>query len=252
MNDPLALAALGILLVRPGVLVVATPVFGGAFVPAPVRVALTVVLGVLLMPAVPVTAPPSPAAAAVLVAGEAVIGLALSMSLRVLVAGAELAGHVAGFQIGISYAAIVDPMTGARNNVLSMLYGSLATITFLGVNGHHAMLRVLADSYAALPPGSWHLASSTVPAAARLLGVVFTLGVQLAMPLVIVLLMVEIVLGLVSRVAPALNLMVIGFPIRLGIGLLTLAVVIQVVPSAVVRYAPAAFEAATRLAWSPR
>jgi len=252
MNDPFTLAALGILLVRPGVLVVATPVFGGAFIPVPVRVALTLVLGVLLMPAVPVSAPSSPASAAVLVAGEAVIGLALSMSLRVLVAGAELAGHVAGFQIGISYAAIVDPMTGARNNVLSMLYGTLATIAFVGVNGHHTILRVLASSYDALPPGSWHMASSTVPAAARLLGIVFTLGVQLAMPLVIVLLMVEIVLGLVSRVAPALNLMVIGFPIRLGVGLLTLAVVIQAVPGAVVRYAPAAFEAATRLAWSPR
>jgi flagellar biosynthetic protein FliR len=114
------------------------------------------------------------------------------------------------------------------------------------------MLRVLVNSYEALPVGMWHVAPSTVPAAARLLGIVFTLGVQLAMPLIIVLLMVEIVLGLVSRVAPALNLMVIGFPIRLGIGLLTLAVVIQAAPGAVVRYAPAAFEAATRLAWSPR
>jgi flagellar biosynthetic protein FliR len=252
MNDPVALAAIGILLVRPGVLVVATPVFGGAFVPAPVRIGLTLLLAVLLMPAVPVSAPSSPVAVAVVVAGEAAIGLALSMSLRVLVAGAELAGHLAGFQIGISYAALVDPMTGARNQVVSLLYGSLATLTFLGVNGHHTMLRVLVNSYEALPVGMWHVAPSTVPAAARLLGIVFTLGVQLAMPLIIVLLMVEIVLGLVSRVAPALNLMVIGFPIRLGIGLLTLAVVIQAAPGAVVRYAPAAFEAATRLAWSPR
>ncbi len=252
MNDPLALAAIGILLVRPGVLVVATPVFGGTFVPTPVRLALTLILGVLLVPSVPVTPPSSPVAVAVIVAGEAVVGLALSLSLRALVAGAELAGHLAGFQIGISYAAIVDPMTGARNNVLSMLYGSLAMLTFLGVNGHHTMLRVLVNSYEALPVGMWHVAPSTVPAAARLLGVVFTLGVQLAMPLVIVLLLVEIVLGLVSRVAPALNLMVIGFPIRLGVGLLALAVVIQAAPSAVVRYAPAAFEAASRLAWSPR
>jgi flagellar biosynthetic protein FliR len=252
MNDPFTLVGIGIILVRPGVLVVATPLFGGTFVPPQVRIALTVILGVLLLPAVRVPETLSPAAVALIVAGEAVIGLALSMSIRVLVAGAELAGHVAGFQIGISYAALIDPMTGARNNILSMLYGSLAIIAFLGVNGHHAMLRVLASSYEALPPGAWHVGPGMAASVARLLGIVFSLGVQLAMPLVIVLLMVEIVLGLVSRVAPALNLMVIGFPIRLGVGLLALAVAIQVVPGAIQRYAPAAFDAAVRLAWSPR
>lgn len=252
MNDPLTLVALGVILVRPGVLVVATPLFGGTFVPPHVRIALTMMLGVLLLPAVRVPVTLSPASVAWVVAGEAVIGLALSMSIRVLVAGAELAGHVAGFQIGISYAALIDPMTGARNNILSMLYGSLAIITFLGVNGHHALLRVLAASYEALPPGAWHVGPGMAASVARLLGIVFSLGVQLAMPLVIVLLMVEVVLGLVSRVAPALNLMVIGFPIRLGVGLLALAVAIQVVPGAIQRYAPAALDAAARLAWSPR
>jgi flagellar biosynthetic protein FliR len=252
MNDPIAMVALGILLVRPGVLVVATPIFGGTFVPPHVRVALTVILAVLLMPAVRVPQTIAAANVAWIVAGEVVVGVALSMGIRVLIAGAELAGHVAGFQIGLSYAALVDPMSGARNNLLSVLYASLAILTFLGVNGHHAMLRALARSYEMLPPGTWHMDPGMAGTVARLLGIVFLLGTQLALPIVIVLLLVEVVLGLVSRAAPALNLMVIGFPLRVGIGLLALGVGIQVVPGVIARYAPAALETASRLAWGHR
>jgi flagellar biosynthetic protein FliR len=252
VNDALPLVALGIILVRPGVLIVATPVFGGAFTPAPVRIALTLALGVVLMPLVPMPAPTSVAGLALIVAGEAAVGLALAMSIRALIAGAELAGHVAGFQVGIGYAAIVDPQSGARNNVLSALYGTLATIVFLGINAHHALLRALARSYDILPPGNWQANTGLAEAATRLLGIVFLLGVQLAMPVIIVLLMVEVALGLVSRVAPALNLMVIGFPLRLGVGFLVLAVGIQVLPGAIARYVPAALDAAVRLAWAHR
>lgn len=248
MNEALPLAALGVLLVRPGVLVVASPVFGGQFVPVPVRLALTAVLAVLMMPLVAVPAGLSSMALAAVVAGEAIIGFALAFSIRAIVAGAELAGHVAGFQIGMSYAALVDPQTGVRNNLTASLYASLATIVFFAINGHHAMLRALTQSYRALPPGQWHVADSTVGTVTRILGLVFLLGVQLAMPVVIVLLLVELALGLVSRVAPALNLMVFGFPIRVSVGLLALAAGIAVVPEVVRRYAPAALEAASRLA----
>ena len=252
MNDPFALVALGIVMVRPGVLIITTPIFGGTHVPPQIRIALSVILGLLVMPAVQVPTNLSAWAIAVLVAGEVVIGVGLSMAVRVLVAGAELAGHVVGFQIGFSYASLVDPMTGVRNNMLALLYSSLTIVTFLGINGHHALLRVMAESYTVLPIGAWHIGPSMLSAIVRLLGIVFLLGVQLAMPIVIVLLMVELMLGLLSRVAPALNLMVVGFPVRVGLGLLALAVGVQAVPGAIARYAPAALEVALRLAWNPR
>jgi flagellar biosynthetic protein FliR len=250
MNDASALISLGILMVRPGMLIIATPVFGGDFVPPNVRIALTAIIGLLLMPLVQVSQPPTAMAMGWIVFGEAVVGLSLAMSLRVLVAGAELAGQVTGFQIGISYAALVDPMSGARNNILSLLYSSLTILTFLGINGHHILLRALSQSYVTLPPGTWHVNAGMGEAVMRLLGIVFALGVQLAMPIVIVLLLVEVVMGLISRVAPALNLMVVGFPLRVGVGMLALAAGIQVVPGVVAHYVPAAIDAAMRLAGS--
>lgn len=152
MNDPFALVALGVVMVRPGMLVIATPFFGGSYVPPHVRIALTVIVGLLLMPTVQLPTDLSAGSLVLIVAGESAIGLALSMAIRVLVAGAELAGHVAGFQIGFSYASLVDPLTGARNNMLSLLYSSLTIVTMFGINAHHALLRVLAHSYEALPP----------------------------------------------------------------------------------------------------
>jgi flagellar biosynthetic protein FliR len=252
MNEALPLAALGVLLVRPGAFVLATPIFGGQFVPQPIRLALTVILAVLMFPAVTLPEPQSYAGVARIVAAEMIVGLALALAIRVLVAGAELAGYVAGFQIGFSYAALVDPQTGARNNVVALLYGSMATVAFLGVNGHHALLRALARSYEALPPGAWTLDGLSGLAVTRMLGLVFIIGAQLAMPIVAVLFIVEVGLGLASRAAPSLNLMSLGFSLRLIFGLIVLALVIQVVPGAVVRYAPAALEAALRLVWGPR
>lgn len=248
MSDAFPLAALGVLMVRPGMLIVTSPIFGGQFVPPQVRLALTAILGLMLLPLVQAPADLSPFRLIVVIAGEAIVGAALALSIRALVAGAELAGHVAGFQIGVSYAALIDPQSGVRNNVVALLYASLATVAFFAVNGHHALLRALVRSYEWMPPGQWHADAGGVAAIAALLGLVFQLGTQLAMPVIIVLMLVELTLGVLSRAAPALNLMAAGFSIRVSVGLLVLAVGISVVPDAIARYAPSALAAASRLA----
>ena len=206
-----SLAGLGLLVIRPGLMVTAAPILGGSFVPPVVKVGLTVLLGLLAAPALGPLVFDTPVALALAAAHEAVVGLALGLSVRVLVEGAQLAGQLAGFQIGLSYAALVDPQTGARNNVLAMLYGNVAALTFLGIDGHHALLRALAASYGAVPLGLGGLEPAP-QVVAHLFGLVFALGAQLAAPVVVSLLLVEVALGLVSRAAPALNLLMFGFP----------------------------------------
>ena len=83
--------------------------------------------------------------------------MALALAIRALVAGAEFAGHLAGYQIGLSYGAIIDPQSGVRNNVLAVALRQPALLTFLAINGHHAFIRALAASYAALPIGAGHV-----------------------------------------------------------------------------------------------
>jgi len=145
------LIVFGVLLVRIGMVVALTPVFGGTWAPAQIKVGLTVVLAAMLAPLVPLPAIENPAALAAIVAHESVIGLALSMGIRVLVAAAELGGYLVGFQVGFSYAGIVDPQSGVRNNVLAVLYSSLTLLAVFDANLHHQMLRLLVATYDAVP-----------------------------------------------------------------------------------------------------
>jgi flagellar biosynthetic protein FliR len=239
---------LGLLLIRPGLLVSTAPPFGAQYTPTPVKLGLSIVLGVVMAPLVAMPTSVTLAVLTVLVAREAVIGLALGMSVRILMAGAEVAGQLAGFQLGFAYAATVDPQTGARNNVVASLYSSLTLLTYLLLNGHHALLRALAESYRVMPIGLGHVEAGVLRATMAMMGVVFAFGVQVAAPIVVVLLIAELALGLVSRAAPALHLIVVGAPLRLMAGLVALAAAIGVLPNAVARLVTPTLELAGRLA----
>lgn len=240
MNFP-DLAGLAVLLVRPGMLVIATPFLGAVSAPAITRIGLTVLIALAVAPLVPVPANLSLAGLAAAVLREAAIGLALAMAIRVLVFGAEFAGHFAGYSIGLSIGSLIDPQTGVRNNIFALLYGNIAVLTVLATNTHHRLLSALVDSYAAVPIGLGGLDASLGGQVARMLGMVFVIGVRIAAPLVVVLLVVELALGLAGRVAPALNVMMSGAPIRLAIGLFVAAATVQMVPAIIERYIPMAF-----------
>jgi flagellar biosynthetic protein FliR len=227
--DFMPIARLGILLVRPGALLMMAPGFGGQQVPVPARIGLTVLLALALAPAV--TLPEGPNASIVItVFREVAIGLSLGLAARALIAGAELAGHLCSQQIGFSYAATINPEGGARNGVLASLYGMLAVFTWLGIGGHHLLLRALHASYEGLPIGAGHVDASLLESVRQVMGLVFTVGIRLASPLVAVLLLVEIAVGLISRAAPALSFYVIGDPVRLAVGLIVVAATISTVP----------------------
>jgi flagellar biosynthesis protein FliR len=221
----------GMLLVRPGMLIALAPALGGAHLPMPVKVGLTVLVSIGLLPSVNVPVDLPELSLGVVVAREAIIGLSLGFALRALIAAAEFAGHLSGQQIGFSYGATIDPQSGVRNNMLATLYGSLATLGFLAINGHHMALRALAQSYAALPIGGGQLDASVVSSVRDIFALVFVVAIRLAAPIVIVLLVVELVIGLISRASPALNYMVIGYPVRLMVGLTLLAALVPVIPA---------------------
>jgi flagellar biosynthesis protein FliR len=237
-----------LLLVRPGMLIMAAPSFGGTFAPAPVRLGLTVFVAVSLLPVVGLPDAAGTVAIAPTVLRELAIGLAIAMAVRAVLAGAELAGHLAGFQIGFAYGSLVDPQSGARHTHLAVLYGNLALLAFLAANGHHALLRAITSSYVTLPVGSGAVNASLVPAITELLGIVFVLGVRLAMPVIVLLLCLELALGLMARAAPGINLMIVGMPIRIIVGLLVVALVVPIMPTVVVRFITPALDAGLRAA----
>jgi len=233
VNEFSTMAQLGILVARPGALIAAAPAFGGAFAPPPVRIGLAIMIAVLLVPAVPPQSFASTAGLGLVVAREMAIGVLMALSLRAILAGAELGGHLTGSQLMLSYGSVVDPQGGVRSNLVANLYGNLALITFLLMNGHHALLRALAASYTAIPIGEGGIGVSLGTTVVQLLGIVFVLGARLAAPIVVVMLLVEVGTAIMARVAPSLNLMAVAPPIRVAVGLLAMATMVPLVPSIV-------------------
>ena len=231
MIELAVLERFGLLIVRPAMLVAITPALGGTHLPVPVKVGLTVLIAVGLLPSVAVPRGLPELTLTVIVAREVVIGLSIGFAMRALIAAAEFAGHLSGQQIGFSYGATIDPQSGVRNNMLAMLYGSLATLGFLAINGHHAVLRALVQSYGALPIGGGSLDASIVSSVRDILGLVFVVAVRLAAPIIVVMLVLEVVIGLISRTSPALGFMVIGYPLRLMVGLVLLATLVGTIPA---------------------
>jgi flagellar biosynthetic protein FliR len=231
--------ALGVLVVRPGLLMATAPAFG-TFLPAQVRIGLTLLLALVTAPVVRLPPIESLAMLTVVLVREATIGLALGLAMQALIAAVELAGHLVGFQMGLSYSALVDPLSGVRNNLVAGLYTNMTLVALLLANGHHAFLRALVDSYTSLPVGTGAIAGSLPETIASLLGLVFDLGVRLAAPVVLVLVMTEVAMSLIARAAPSLNILVVGAPLRLMIGLILLGLVIPgVTRIAVSRLQPA-------------
>jgi flagellar biosynthetic protein FliR len=229
--DLTVLVRFAVLLIRPGMVVMLAPGLGGAHINARTKIGLTVLLAIGLLPSVIVPGATIEVPLSILVAREIAIGMSIAFVVRALIAGAEFAGHLSGYQMGFSYAATVDPQSGVRNNTLATLYGMLATLGFLAINGHHAVLRALAASYQRLPIGSGHIDPSLVSSVREILALVFVVAVRLAAPIIVVLIIVELIIGLIARAQPALSFQVIGYPIRIVIGLFVLGLMVATIPA---------------------
>jgi len=104
-------------------------------------VGLTLIIAIVLAPFVAVPEALTPAGVAIVVLREVGIGLALSLAIRIVVLAADFAGHLTGYQIGLSMGSLIDPQTGVRNNTIAILYANLAIIMSFATNAHHSLLR---------------------------------------------------------------------------------------------------------------
>lgn len=235
---------LGILLVRPGALVMTTPLFGTPFAPTQVRLGLTVLFAMLVAPVVEVPALATTPAMSWVIGREMALGIAMGLSIRILVAVAEGAGQLTGYQVGLSYGAMLDPQSGVRNSTLAILYANLTLVLCLLLGVHHEVIRAWLASYEVLPIGVGSVDPSIGPLVARTLGFIFIGALRLAAPVIAVLMVVEVMMGLMSRAAPSLNLLVVGAPLRLPVGLLVAAAALAALPTLLTRLLPGALELA--------
>jgi flagellar biosynthetic protein FliR len=206
---------------RIGACLMVAPMFGARFVPARTRVVLAAAITALVIPLVPPPAiAPFSAAGFVVVAQQLLIGVAMGFALQVIFDSLGLAGQLLANSMGLSFAFNVDPLRGSSTAALGQLYIILATLTFLALGGHLALLEVLVNGFTTLPVGTTGLGREGLWSMVLWGGQLFAGALMIALPGVTALLIVNLAFGVVSRAAPTLNLFAVGFPISLVVGLL--------------------------------
>jgi flagellar biosynthetic protein FliR len=202
----------------------ALPVLGQRMVPMRVRVALALLITLAALPGLPPVTPVALDAppALLLVAQQLVIGIALGFSVRLVFAAIEFAGELVGLQMGLNFAGFFDPISAGTATPSSRFFGTTVAWLFIVINGHLVVIAALAQSFTAFPVGPEPFAFLRATEPQRWGAEIFSTGLWIALPLITMLLLVNFVLGAISRVAPQINIFAIGFPVTLGVGLIGL------------------------------
>jgi flagellar biosynthetic protein FliR len=152
------------------------------------------------------------------------VGLAIGFAVRVVFTAVELAGEVVGFQMGLNFAAFFDPAIGAQSSAVARFFGQMTSLLFLVMNGHLMVLIAVNKSFRAFPIDQNFLQSLAQMKLQRLGADLFASALWIALPMVGMLMFANLALGIVSRVAPQMNIFAVGFPITLVVGLIGIAV----------------------------
>jgi flagellar biosynthetic protein FliR len=203
----------------------ALPVFGGRRLPLQIRVVAIIAITLACFPILTLTPPPMPGdtfALGLLALREVMIGLTLSFITQIIFSAVEFSGQIIGMQMGFTIAAIIDPTHGTQTQVMSVMQSLLATLMFLALNIHHLFIRAIVDSFRIIPLGVWHLNEEIISFLTRATAEIFVLGVRLAAPVMVALLLTSVVLGIMARAFPQMNVFMISFPLNIGIGFIVL------------------------------
>ena len=154
---------------------------------------------------------------------EMALGATLALGVLVAFAAFSMAGNLLDVQIGFGLAQVFDPVSQRPSALLVSTFNYAAVLVFFLVDGHHALLRALAYSVEAFPLGAPWSAEAAAGAVMKQAGGLFSLGFALAAPVVFCILMVELALGVVSRNLPQINMLVLGIPTKIVVGLAVLS-----------------------------
>lgn len=210
-------------LLRVLALISTAPLFSEKQISKRVKIGLGGLIVLLIAPTLPTSNIPLFSVTGLWLAVQQIlIGVAIGLTMQFAFAAVRLAGEVIGMQMGLSFATFFDPSGGPNTPLLARLLNLLAMLLFLSFDGHLWLISLLADSFHTLPIQARPLNGNGFLALTQAGTLIFINGMMLALPLICLLLTLNLALGLLNRVTPQLSVFVIGFPVTLTIGMLTL------------------------------
>lgn len=223
--------------IRLGALLILTPIFGGANVPAQFRVLFVVGISALIVTGLgvgPSVVPLSLSGFLAAAATEVALGAVLAFGIFTAFASFLLAGRIMDVQVGFGVASLIDPANRTPSPLIGTFLNLMAVALFFAIDGHHLLIRGLVFSLEQVPPGT--LLSQIDPGAVvAQFGSMFVYAVALAAPVIFAILLIDVVLAVVARTMPQVNVFIVGLPLKIFVGLFMLAISLRYVGPLVAR-----------------
>lgn len=209
---------------RIGAALLAAPLFGMVAVPFQLRVIVAGALALMVCAWTPVAAPPALLSldGLLITANEALIGLSLGFVLQLSFAAPVIAAEQIGGAMGMSIATAADPMSGASSPALGQYFAVMLTVIFLALGAHLNWIGLIVESYRTFPPGTAWFRPERIEMLVQFGSLMLATAVAIALPVTMILLLVQVMTGVISRSAPSLNLFALGLPAGVLAGLLAL------------------------------
>jgi flagellar biosynthesis protein FliR len=223
--------------VRVLALFMSAPVLSNRAIPARVKVGLALAVAVVVAPATPESSATVPgifsAAAPLLLIQQMLVGVMMGFAVKVTFAAIDLAGNVIGLQMGLSFASFVDPVNANQTPLVGSFLNLLATLLFLALDGHLTLIASVTRSFELAPVNAQFFAGIGWERLMALGSGLFQFGLQLSLPVLATMLVINLTLGVMSRAAPQLNLFSVGFPLTALTGIVLFAVFLPNMISAI-------------------
>ena len=212
-----------LVVLRVGAIFMSIPVFDSRAIPIFFKMTLAFTVGIILFPLLKLNVLPlsnNLMSMGISVAGEILIGLTIGFSVKLIFAGIQLAGQLAGYQMGLAIANVMDPATSEQVPLLAQFNNLIGLLIFLSINAHYWFIKALTESYRLVPPLSVNFGSSLMEQLIRLSGNMFIIAIQVGAPVIAAMLITSVAFGLVARTVPQMNVFIVAMPLKIGVGLL--------------------------------
>jgi len=214
-----------LIMFRTGAFLMIVPVFGHTSIPRLLRVWLIIIFALMIFPSAVVSEIQPPTTTfqlAMVILIELATGFAMGFAVIILFSAVQFAGHMIGLQMGLAVASVIDPMGAGQISIIGEFYYLLSLLVFLLIDGHHYVIEALVRSFELIPLGGGVFGAGLGEYILALTGNLFIIAVKLAAPVIITLFIVNVVLGIVARTVPQMNVFIVGFPLAIGVGLITI------------------------------
>ena len=216
------------------------PVFGWKSIPVRIKVAMTILITIFFSTIIPVPIDSREVSAIesiLFLANEATYGLALGLIAAFVFASVKFSGRIIERQMGLAMAQILDPLTGENTQALGALLEMIFILLFLSANGHHLFLLIISKSYEAFPAGSIPTISVLTSGIVKAGSTLLMAGLKLSAPILAAFLVLMVVLAVLARMIPEMNILFISMPLRVGLGLLMVAIFLPFIDTFVPEFA---------------